>query len=86
VLDEREKSLPKWAQTLIAELRQRVQFGNEALLNEVAKLRPQVEFLKRRNEALTELLDCAAKGNHKTAIEIMEIIRSYSLTLTKEEE
>jgi hypothetical protein len=85
-VDEREKKLPQWAKQLIADLRKLVEHGNGPLLAELHKLRPQVELLKRRNESLIELLDCAATGKHKTAIEIMEIIRNYDLTLTKEGE
>ena len=53
---------------------------------EIAKLRPQVALLKARNEALTELLECAARGGHKTASEIVDIIHGYDLTLTKKEQ
>jgi hypothetical protein len=83
-MDPREEKLPRWAKELIADLRKRVQYGNEPLLREISQLRPQVELLKRRNEALTELLGCAARGEHKYAIEIMGIIQAYNLTLTKE--
>lgn len=82
-VDERENKLPVWARELIADLRMRVQYGNEPLLDEVAKLRPQVEVLKRRNEALTELLQCAARGGHKTSQEVIAIIEEFDLTLTK---
>lgn len=58
--DERENRLPQWAKQLIADLRRKVQQCNEPMIAEIAKLRPQVELLKARNEALTELLDCAA--------------------------
>lgn len=84
-VDERELKLPTWAQRLIASLRDRLSIANEPLINELAKLRPQVELLKRKNEALTELLDCAARGGHPTAQDIMDIIRQYDLTLTKVE-
>ena len=76
-----ERDLPKWAQELIYGLRQRLMTPNP-LIDEIAELRPKVELLKAKTEALTELLDCAASGNHKTAQEIMEIIRAYDLTLT----
>lgn len=84
-MDEREAKLPQWTQDLIASLRERLSIQNEPLIREVAKLRPQVELLKARNEALTELLDCAARGGHKTAQEIMEIIQAYGLELNKKE-
>ena len=80
--NERIAKLPLWARQLIAGLRQRVTSGQEQLIAELVKLRPQVDLLKSRNEALTELLDCAARGQHKTAAQIMEIIRAYDLTLT----
>lgn len=84
--DEREEKLPAWAQSLIRGLRERLKIANEPLLAEVAKLRPQVDLLKARNEALTELLECAARGGHKTASEIVDIIHGYDLTLTKHEQ
>ncbi len=84
-VDSREEKLPVWAKQLIADLRRRIEAQGEPLVRELARLRPQVDLLKARNEALTELLECAARGGHKTAEEIMEIIRSYSLTLTPEE-
>ncbi len=83
-MEPKEENLPVWAKQLIADLRRHVQYGNEPLLKEISQLRPQVELLKRRNEALTELLDCAAKGGHTTAKEIMDVISTYNLTLTKE--
>ena len=82
-MDPREVKLPVWARELIATLRLRVETDNEPLRREVVKLRPLVEELKRRNEALTELLECAARGQHKTAQEIMEIIQTYDLELRK---
>jgi hypothetical protein len=84
-MDDREAKLPAWARELIADLRRRVQCATEHLAAEVAKFRPQMELLKSRNEALTELLDCAARGGHKTAQAIMEIIRAYDLTLSTKE-
>lgn len=80
--DDREDKLPAWAKQIIHDLRQRLRTSNEPLVAELAKLRPQVEFLKRRNEALTELLECAALGQHKTAAEIVAILHTYDLTLT----
>jgi hypothetical protein len=84
--DEREARLATWARELIADLRKRVQYATEPLAAEVAKLRPQVALLKARNDALTELLECAAKGGHKAAWEIVQIIEGYDLTLTKRED
>ncbi len=83
--DRREAALPKWVKELIDDLRKRVQFATEPMVKELARLRPQVELLKTRNEALTELLECAARGGHKTAQEIMEIIRAYDLTPTPQD-
>lgn len=82
-MDPRESKLPVWAQQLIADLRKRIQYGNEPLLDEIGKLRPLNEKLKRRNEALTELLECAASGQHKDAQEIIAIIGQYDLELVK---
>lgn len=80
-MDEREKNLPRWAQEIIINLRKRVEAQAEPLVRELATLRPRVDLLTRRNEALTELLECAALGNHKTAQEIVNIIGQYSLEL-----
>ena len=83
MLDPREAKLPAWAQQLIASLRLRIDATRDPLVMEIARLRPQVELLKARNEAFTELFECAARGGHKTAKEIMDIITAYELTLTK---
>jgi hypothetical protein len=80
-MDEREAKLPKWAQDLITDLRKRVEHGNEPLLKELAQLRPKMELIKARNEAMTELFECAAKGGHATAQEIVQIIEGYDLVL-----
>lgn len=84
-MDEREKNLPKWTQELLANLRWQITTAKEPFVNELAKIRPRCELLQRRNEALQELLECAAKGEHKTAQEIMDIIGQYDLILTKRE-
>jgi hypothetical protein len=84
-MDERENNLPKWAKELIADLRLRLAIQAKPLVQELARLRPEMARLKAINEAMTELLDCAARGKHKTSQEIIEIIRSYSLELVKEE-
>lgn len=84
--DEREASLPKWAQELIRSLRLRIQVATEPLVAELARLRPRMELLKARWEAMTELLECAARGGHKTAEEIVRTLESYDLTLTPKEE
>ena len=81
-ISEREDNLPKWAQELISSLRQRIRAATDPLIKEISVLRPKVDLLKTKNEALTELLGCAASGNHKTAQEIIKIIRAYDLTLT----
>lgn len=83
--DPREDKLPNWAKELIADLRRRIQYGNEPLINEIAKLRPQMEKMRAQHEAMTELLECAARGGHKTAQEIIAIIQAYDLTLTKKD-
>ena len=84
--DDREEKLPQWARQLIADLRKRLEANREPLLAELTKLRPQVALLKARNEALTELLECAAIGMHKTSQEIIAIIQAYDLTLTERTE
>ena len=84
-MDEREAKLPVWAQQTINDLRKRLNDQNNPLTREIASLRPRVELLKNRNEALTELLECAAKGGHKTAKEIVEVLQTFELTLTPKE-
>lgn len=80
-MDPRENSLPKWSQQLIADLRNRVKYAVEPMVTELARLRPQVERLKAHNEAMQDLLSCAARGGHKTAQEIIEVIERYDLVL-----
>ena len=58
--------------------------NSEPLISELATIRPQVELLKRRIAATEELLSCAAKGGHMTAQEIINVLESYSLTVTKD--
>ena len=82
-MDERESRLPRWVQELIQDLRKRAAHASEPLIAELTKLRPQMELARRREEAMTELLECAARGGHKTAQEIIAIIEAYNLTLTK---
>jgi hypothetical protein len=81
--DDREKNLPKWAQEIINRLRRDLEQRGEILAREVAKLRPLVDLYKARNDALTELLECAARGQHKPSQEIIEILQTYDLTLTR---
>ena len=85
-MDQREEKLPAWARQLIDSLRLRVESATEPLVREIARLRPRAELLEARNSALTELLDCAAKGGHKTAKEIMDILMAYELILKKRED
>ena len=84
-MDPRENNLPKWAQEVISSLRLRLEANREPLLTELVRLRPRVELLEARNCALNELLQCAARGGHITAAEIVNIIENYDLTLTKKE-
>jgi len=84
-MDNREAKLPTWAKELLACLRKQIEQGQEPLVRELNRLRPQMELLRLREAAMTELLDCAAKGGHKSAQEIMDIIRAYNLTLTPED-
>lgn len=81
--DPREKNLPKWAQDIISDLRKRIEYVREPLVAEIAKMRPQYERYKARYEAMQELIDCAAKGEHKDAQEIITIIENYDLELRK---
>jgi hypothetical protein len=83
--DEREKNLPKWAQEMIRGMRLRFRSGTESMASELARLRPRVQLLENRLAATEELLTCAAMGGHKTAAEIMEVLRGYSLSLAKDE-
>jgi hypothetical protein len=82
--DPREANLPKWARELIATLRLRLASATEPLTAEVARLRPQVDLLQRKLDAIEELLTCAARGGHKTAAEIIEVLESYDLQLSKD--
>lgn len=85
-MDPREKNLPKWAQDELHRLRLCRDEQTRPLINELARLRPKVELLQAHNDALKELLECAARGGHKTAQEIIKVIETYDLTLTKKEE
>jgi hypothetical protein len=76
--DPREEKLPAWARGLLKELRHRAQCDSETLLKEVSELRPTVAKLRARNEALSELLQMAAKGGHVTSQEIVSIIEEYA--------
>lgn len=83
IVDDREEKLPAWARGVIADLRTRVVHQCEPLIRELAILRPRMDALKNRNEALIELLDCAARGGHKTAQEIVKVIECYGLLATQ---
>lgn len=80
-MDEREFRLPAWARQLITDLRRQVNDAVEPMIREVAKLRSQAELNRVRYEAMLELLDCAARGGHRTSQEIMDIIGSHDLML-----
>ncbi len=84
-MDPREKNLPQWAQTIINDLRQRIDISRDPLFTEVVRLRPQVELLKARNEALTYLLQCAARGEHEMSQNIISILEDFDLVLKKKE-
>jgi len=84
-MDEREKNLPRWAQELIRQLRLQVQTVAENSGKELAILRPRVEKLRAENDGLQELLRCAAKGGHITAIEVVNCLAGYGLVLAKDE-
>lgn len=79
--EDREKTLPKWAQEIIAELRHRLKTDSEQAIKELNRLRPRVEFLEAKNNGLMELLGCAAKGGHMTAQEICSLLDGYELQL-----
>lgn len=85
-MDEREAKLPAWARNLILELRQRIDYWKDGPAKKIAELQKKNEQLESRNAAMTELLECAAKGGHMTATDIIGIIGGYSLELVKEEE
>ena len=85
-MDPREKSLPKWAQEIINDLRRRINVACEPLIRELNKLRPLAEVHAARYGAMIELLQCAAKGGHATANEIVNIIEEFDLVLKKKEE
>jgi hypothetical protein len=78
-MDEREAKLPAWARELIANLRRAVQDKYGPLHRELDQLRPQVQRLTARNEALTELLECAARGGHATSQTIIDILKQYPI-------
>ena len=71
--DQREDKLPVWARELLANLRQQL----EAERRKVKGLEHESKVYYARNEALNELLDCAAKGGHKTAQTIVDMIKVY---------
>lgn len=77
--DPREDRLPVWVRELLADLRRRLEAQPEPLTRELAKLRPEVARLKARNEALIELLECAARGGHQTAQQVVEVLEQYRL-------
>ncbi len=85
VMDEREAKLPLWARETIANLRRQLQIKPDTQ-DTINKLRLQLELMKAKNEAMTELIECAARGGHKQSVEIMDIIGNYDLTLTKHDE
>lgn len=85
-MDPREKSLPKWAQHVINDLCKRIEASQEPLLGELASLRSRVELLSARYEAMTELIQCAARGGHATSTEIVAIIEAFNLELRQKED
>jgi hypothetical protein len=84
-MDEREKHLPKWAQSALNDLRHQLQTQHESLKRELERLRPKVERLEVSNAAMLELLQCAAKGGHMTAKEIVQLLEGYTLQLVKDD-
>jgi hypothetical protein len=88
-MDEREAKLPVWAREIIRTLRERIwsmTSPDSPVVREVAELRPQVDLLKRRNGALRELLECAAKGGHVASQDIVSILAGYGLQLGPDED
>ena len=75
--DEREAKLPAWARDTLSRLRNTLAARDSPLSRELDTLRPRVKLLTARNEALTELLECAARGGHTTAAEIVQVIEQY---------
>jgi len=84
-MDEREAKLPTWAQNTLRDLRARLASAREDSAAEIARLRTDNQLISRKIGALEELLTCAAKGGHKTAAEIISVLESYSLSLSKDE-
>lgn len=80
-MTEREAKLPAWARELIADLRKDVQLRVEVITRDNKQLVERVRLLSSRNEALTELLECAAKGGHITATVIADMLKTYDLQL-----
>lgn len=82
-MESKIAKLPAWARDYIKQLQSNLQQRTEAMVRELAKLRPEVEVLRARNGALTELLHCAAKGGHVGAADIINAIKGHDLVLTK---
>lgn len=81
--EDRELRLPVWAQRELKLLRDRVKYGNDAMLKELVVLRPKVEKLQQELGGIRDLLDCAAKGGHMTSEQIINVLQSYDLTVVK---
>ncbi len=85
-MDEREAKLPKWARDELVRLRSCIESKNEPLVREINQIRPRLELLESKLGAMKELLECASRGGHLTAKDIVAVLEGFSLQLVKEEE
>ena len=78
--DPRIAKLPVWARELI----HRLQTANEPAVEEIVKLRKEVEQLKKadrkkqdRIDAMVEMFQCAAKGGNEVATAVQRIVEDW---------
>lgn len=79
---ERIARLPSWARDLI----KRLEYANEPMLDECAKLRRENEQLAKRTRklndaksALVELLSCAGQGGSDWAATVVRTLEEYEI-------
>lgn len=84
-VDPRESKLPAWVQDRFKYLRTVIRRQREDIPKDIAAVRERNTLLERKCGALEELITCAARGGHKTAAEVVNVLESYSLTLTRDE-
>ena len=83
MVDPREQSLPKWAQAFIKDLRNEHSRHTEFLTKEVVRLRPLVEVLTNRLNAMDEIMRYLIKGGHPDGQMIHDIVGSYGLNIVE---